>query len=123
MFSEIKKCLLLAIPLSLAQLAQGATGFVDTVMMGWLGSQTIASGGLGASIFGFCLLLFTGIVSAVSPLAAQAYGAGNQEKVGTIVRLGLGISLILAIPIALLFCNGGSLLLLLGQNAMLTQQH
>ncbi|MHC5755943.1 MAG: hypothetical protein ACYTXF_35975, partial [Nostoc sp.] len=33
MFSEIKKCLLLAIPLSLAQVAQGATGFVDTVMM------------------------------------------------------------------------------------------
>jgi MATE family multidrug resistance protein len=53
MFSEIKKCLLLAIPLSLAQVAQGATGFVDTVMMGWLGSQTIASGGLGASIFGW----------------------------------------------------------------------
>ncbi|MEH1771256.1 MAG: MATE family efflux transporter [Nostoc sp.] len=117
MFSEIKKCLLLAIPLSLAQVAQGATGFVDTVMMGWLGSQTIASGGLGASIFGFCLLLFTGIVSAVSPLAAQAYGSRNQKKVGTIARLGLGISLILAIPIALLFCNGGSLLLLLGQDA------
>jgi MATE family multidrug resistance protein len=61
--------------------------------------------------------LFTGIVSAVSPLAAQAYGSKNQKKVGTIARLGLGISLILAIPIALLFYNGGSLLLLLGQDA------
>ncbi|MHC5769426.1 MAG: MATE family efflux transporter [Nostoc sp.] len=117
MFSEVKKCLMLAIPLAAAQLAQSATGFVDTVMMGWLGSQTIASGGLGAVIFSFCLFIFTGIVSAVSPLAAQAYGAGNKEKIGTIVRLGLGISLVLGIPITLLLYNGGALLLLLGQDA------
>ncbi|MBG1259130.1 MATE family efflux transporter [Nostoc commune] len=117
MFSEVKKCLALAVPLAAAQLGQSATGFVDTVMMGWLGSQTIASGGLGAVIFSFCLLIVTGIVSAVSPLAAQAYGAGNREKVGTIVRLGLGISLVLGIPITLLLYNGGALLLLLGQDA------
>ncbi|MEH2286505.1 MATE family efflux transporter [Nostoc sp.] len=117
MFSEVKKCLMLAVPLAAAQLAQSATGFVDTVMMGWLGSQTIASGGLGAVIFSFCLFILNGIVSAVSPLAAQAYGAGNREKVGTIVRLGLGISLVLGIPITLLLYNGGALLLLLGQDA------
>lgn len=117
MFSEVKKCLMLAVPLAAAQLAQSATGFVDTVMMGWLGSQTIASGGLGAVIFSFCLLIVAGIVSAVSPLAAQAYGAGNREKVGTIVRLGLGISLVLGIPITFLLYNGGALLLLLGQDA------
>ncbi|MDZ8140591.1 MAG: MATE family efflux transporter [Nostoc sp. DedQUE04] len=117
MFSEVKKCLMLAVPLAAAQVAQSATGFVDTVMMGWLGSQTIASGGLGTVIFTFSLLIFSGIVSAVSPLAAQAYGAGNKEKVGTIVRLGLGISLVLGIPITLLLYNGGALLLLLGQDA------
>ncbi|MEH1863439.1 MAG: MATE family efflux transporter [Nostoc sp.] len=117
MFSEVKKCLVLAVPLAAAQVAQGATGFVDTVMMGWLGSQTIASGALGVTIFSFCLLIVTGILSAVSPLAAQAYGAGNREKVGTIVRLGLGISLVLGIPTTLLIYNGGALLLLLGQNA------
>lgn len=117
MFSEVKKCLVLGVPLAAAQLAQSATGFVDTVMMGWLGSQTIASGALGVTIFSFCLLIVTGIFSAISPLAAQAYGAGDREKVGTIVRLGLGISLVLGIPITLLLYNGGALLLLLGQDA------
>ncbi len=117
MFSEVKKCLVLAVPLAAAQLAQSATGFVDTVMMGWLGSQTIASGGLGSVFFSFCILIVSGIVSAVSPLAAQAYGTGNREKVGTIVRLGLGISLLLGIPITLLLYNAGALLLLLGQDA------
>ncbi|MBC1224032.1 MATE family efflux transporter [Nostoc sp. UCD121] len=117
MFSEVKKCFVLAVPLAAAQLAQSATGFVDTVMMGWLGSQTIASGGLGVVLFSFCLLIVSGILSAVSPLAAQAYGTGNREKVGAIVRLGLGIALVLGIPTTLLIYNGGALLLLLGQNA------
>lgn len=117
LISEVQQCLLLAIPLAAAQLAQSATGFVDTVMMGLLGSQTIASGGLGASIFTFFLLTTTGIVSAVSPLAAEAYGAGKPEQIGKIVRQGLGISLLLGIPIALILWNGRALLLLMGQNA------
>ncbi|RCJ20067.1 MATE family efflux transporter [Nostoc sp. ATCC 43529] len=117
LISEIKQCLLLAVPLAAAQLSQSATGFVDTVMMGWLGSQTIASGGLGATIFTFLLLITTGIVSAVSPLVAEAYGAGKLERVGKIVRQGLGISLLLGIPIVIVLWNGGALLLLLGQNA------
>ncbi|MBD2500941.1 MATE family efflux transporter [Anabaena azotica] len=114
---EVKQCLLLAVPLASAQLAQSATGFVDTVMMGWLGSQTIASGGLGAAMFTFLLLISTGIVSAVSPLAAQAHGSGNPEQVGKIVRQGLGVCLLLGIPIVVVLWNGGTLLLLLGQNA------
>ncbi|MBD2436291.1 MATE family efflux transporter [Nostoc sp. FACHB-110] len=116
LISEIKQCLWLAVPLAAAQLAQSATGFVDTVMMGWLGSQTIASGGLGAALFTFLLLVNTGILSAVSPLAAQAYGAGNPEQIGKIVRQGLGISLFLGIPLVMILWNGGSLLLLLGQH-------
>jgi MATE family multidrug resistance protein len=117
LISELKQCLLLAVPLAAAQLAQSATGFVDTVMMGWLGSQTIASGGLGAAMFSFLIFISTGIVSAVSPLAAQAYGAGKPEQVGEIVRQGLGISLLLGIPIVVVLWNGGTLLMLLGQDA------
>ncbi|MBD2448236.1 MATE family efflux transporter [Nostoc sp. FACHB-152] len=117
LISEIKQCLMLAVPLAAAQLAQSATGFVDTVMMGWLGSQTIASGGLGAAVFTFLLLISTGIVSAVSPLAAEAYGAGKPEQIGKIVRQGLGISLLLGIPIVIVLWHGRTLLLLLGQNA------
>ncbi|MBE9207515.1 MATE family efflux transporter [Nostoc sp. LEGE 06077] len=114
---EVKQCLLLAVPLAAAQLAQSATGFVDTVMMGWLGSQTIASGGLGAAIFTFFLLITTGMIAAVSPLAAEASGAGKPEKIGQIVQQGLGISLLLGIPITVILWHGGALLVLLGQNA------
>ncbi|WP_199341169.1 MATE family efflux transporter [Nostoc spongiaeforme] len=116
LISEVKQCLLLAVPLAAAQLAQSATGFVDTVMMGWLGSQTIASGGLGAAIFIFCLMITTGIITAISPLVAEAYGAGKPEQVGQIVRQGLRISLLLGIPITVLLWYGSNLLVLLGQD-------
>ncbi|ALF54574.1 multidrug transporter MatE [Nostoc piscinale CENA21] len=116
LISEVKQCLLLAVPLAAAQLAQSATGFVDTVMMGWLGSQAIASGGLGAAIFTFCLMITTGIITAISPLVAEVYGSGKPEQIGQIVRQGLMISLLLGIPITVLLWYGSTLLVLLGQN-------
>ncbi|MUG96690.1 MATE family efflux transporter [Scytonema sp. UIC 10036] len=113
--TEIKECLILAVPLAGAQLSQGATTFVDTVMMGSLGSQIIAAGALGASIFHILMYMGSGIVSSVSPLAAEGYGAGRVELVSRVVRQGLLLSLILAVPITLLIWNGGTLLRLFGQ--------
>ncbi|MEC4816012.1 MAG: MATE family efflux transporter [Scytonema sp. PMC 1069.18] len=115
-FTEIKECLLLAVPLAGAQLSQSATTFVDTVMMGILGSQVIAGGALGSATFHLMTYVGTGIVSAVSPLTAEAYGAGQVAQVGKVVRQGLWLSVILAVPVTLLIWHGGLLLRLLGQN-------
>ncbi len=113
--AEIKECLLLAVPLAGAQVSQAATTFVDTVMMGILGSQIIAAGALGAATFYLLINIGCAIVSAVSPLAAEAYGAGRVESIGRVVRQGLWLSVILAIPVTLLIWHSGALLRLLGQ--------
>jgi multidrug resistance protein, MATE family len=97
--TELKACTQLAIPLAAAQLTDSATGFVDTVMMGWLGSDTLASGALGAISFNYLLWICASILSALSPLAAQAYGAGDLKTVrqvfhqGLWLMLGLGLGL------------------------------
>ena len=114
---EIKMCLFLAIPLAAAQLAQSATGFVDTVMMGLLGSQKLAAGSLGATMFTVLLMITSGVLSAVSPLVAEAYGAGQSEQVRRFVQQGLWLSVLLAIPLSLVVWNGASVLSLLGQQA------
>jgi len=114
--AEIKECLLLAVPLAGAQLSQAATTFVDTVMMGILGSHIIAAGALGAATFFLLLNVGSAIISAVSPLAAEAYGAGRVEQVGRVVRQGLWLSVILAVPMTVLIWHSGSLLRLLGQD-------
>ncbi|NJO77838.1 MAG: MATE family efflux transporter [Cyanobacteria bacterium RM1_2_2] len=114
--AEIKACLWLAIPLAGAQLAQAATAFVDTIMMGWLGSATLAAGGLGASVFQALLLISTGIVSAVSPLVAAAYGGSQTAAVGKIVRQGLWLAAGLAMPMGLLLWSAQAWLPNLGQS-------
>lgn len=94
---ELRICLRLALPLALAQLAQMATGFVDTVMMGQLGSTAIAAGGLGAISFQFSILMTTGVVSAVSPLVAEAVGAQQPGRIRRVFWQGLWLAVALGL--------------------------
>lgn len=113
--AEARAYALLAVPLAGAQLAQAATAFVDTVMMGLLGSSILAAGGLGASLFQALVLISSGIVAAVSPLVATAFGAEQPATVGKIVRQGLWLAMVLALPIGLLLWWANVWLVWLGQ--------
>lgn len=94
---EVQAFLRLAIPLASAQIAQALTGFVDTVMMGWLGQLPLAAGGLAAMVFSSFLLTGTSTLASVSALAAEAYGAGKPLYVGKVARQGLWVALLMAL--------------------------
>lgn len=96
--TEIRESLHLTIPLASAQVAQAATGFVDTVMMGNLGQETLAGGGIASTTFTTLLVTATGIVISVIPLIAEAYGASNKARIQQLTRQGIWLSIILAIP-------------------------
>jgi MATE family multidrug resistance protein len=113
---EVQTCFWLSLPLATAQVLQSATGFVDTVMMGMLGSQTIAAGGLGATVFMGLLLIATAIVAAVSPMVAEAYGAGMDSRVRIVVQQGLLLAIALGIPLMLLLRSMEPILQGLGQS-------
>ncbi len=113
--TEIKASLYLAIPLATAQFAQSATGFVDTIMTGMLGSEALAAGGLGANLFTFLMMLAIAVITAVSPLAAKAHGAGASQQVAWVVRQGLWLAVLFALPLMVIVWQGTPLLLALGQ--------
>lgn len=124
--SEVKACLHLAIPLAAAQLAQAATNFFDTLMMGWLGTQTLAAGALGAISFSTFLLITTGIISVVGALAAVAFGSGKIDRVSRLACQGLWLSTALSIPVMILLWYSGPILMLMGQepsNVILAQTY
>lgn len=124
--SEAKATLQLAIPLAAAQLAQAATSFFDTVMMGLLGSQILAAGGLGAVTFGTLMLISSGIVSAVGAIAAVAYGSGETKRLSRLTAQGLWLSVILCVALMPLLWHMGSLLVRFGQDpntVQLTQSY
>lgn len=95
---ESKKFFQLAIPLASAQLAQSLTGFFDTLMMGRLGTETLAAGGLASLSFSALLFTTGGLVMAVTPKIAQAYGAGNKKRLENIAIQGCWLALLLTIP-------------------------
>ncbi|MEM9925590.1 MAG: MATE family efflux transporter [Cyanobacteria bacterium P01_D01_bin.50] len=113
--TESKQFLQLAIPLVSAQVVQSLTGFFDTVMMGRLSPETLAAGGLASLIFITVLNVAVGIVSGVSPVIAQAYGAGNKTKIEKYTRQGFWLVLLLSIPTMLAIAKFDSIMLQLGQ--------
>ncbi|MEL6551995.1 MAG: MATE family efflux transporter [Cyanobacteria bacterium J06621_11] len=112
---EGRAFLKLAIPLATAQMAQFAVSFVDTIMMGRLGTANLAAGGLAASTFQMAFAVLSGFVVSVGVLAAEAYGAGEKPRIVGLGRQGLWLSLLLAIPFTLLMWNMAPILTLLQQ--------
>lgn len=96
--SELRELVLLAGPVAAAQLAQISMGFVDTVMVGRLGSEALAAVALGSTTFFFLLIFCMGIILAVGPMVSQAFGAGDDAPIGRSVRQGLWLGLVLAVP-------------------------
>ncbi|NJR61418.1 MAG: MATE family efflux transporter [Cyanobacteria bacterium CRU_2_1] len=115
--TETREFLKLAIPLASAQVAQAAVGFVDTVMMGHLGAESLAAGGLASTTFQLLLNTASGLVMAVSPLVAEAYGAGRKSQIEQIARQGFWLSLFLGVPLMIVIGHLDTVLLFLGQPA------
>ena len=106
----------LTVPLVSAQLAQAATGFVDTVMMGHLGWKALAAGGLASFTFQVFLNTLSGVVMGVSPLIAEAYGAGHQSRIRQVTQQGLWLVLGVAVLTMAILQHMDVVMLRLGQN-------
>lgn len=114
--NRVREFLQLAIPLVMAQLAQSMTGFIDSIMMGRLGAETLAAGGLASWSFIAILNTAAGVVTGNSPLVAEAYGAGKKSKIESFTRQGFWLVLLLSIPVTIVVANLDSLMLRWGQS-------
>ncbi len=113
---ELRLFLSLAMPLAAAQVAQSATGFVDTLMMGWMGPEVLAAGGLSSITLMTILLIALGVVAGVGPLMAEAFGAGKGDRLRTVFQQGLWLAALLAVPVVLGLHQLGPVLERLGQS-------
>ncbi|MHA5869949.1 MATE family efflux transporter, partial [Pseudomonas aeruginosa] len=112
---ELKAILRLAGPLIAAQLAYVAMVFTDTVMMGKLGPDALAAGGLGAVSYAFVSTFCVGVVAAVGNLVAIRHGCDDAAGAAAAARSGLWVGAALALAAGLLLWNLRPLLLLFGQ--------
>ncbi|HMJ41405.1 MAG TPA: MATE family efflux transporter [Pseudolabrys sp.] len=106
----------LALPIALTQLGQIAMMTSDLVLIGHLGDNAIAAAALGQTVLFVGFMLGMGLVSAVAPLAAQAFGAREPRMVRRALRVGLWASVMLGVPLMAFQYSGETVLIALGQN-------
>jgi multidrug resistance protein, MATE family len=112
-FIESKKIIKLSLPIFIAQFAQTAMGFVDTVMAGGVSSTDMAAVAIASSIWLPCILFGVGVLMALIPLTAQAHGANDLVQLPKTGQQGLYLALLLSIPIALILLNASALMRLM----------
>ncbi|MGK5555648.1 MATE family efflux transporter [Actinomadura kijaniata] len=112
----------LAVPLALTQLAQVALTTTDTVLLGLLGTQALAAGGLAMVIFNQLRTMGVGLVTAVgnqvAATAARGEGgaAGTDAEIRDLVRGALALSTLAGLAGAVLIVLVGEAVGRLGQD-------
>jgi MATE family multidrug resistance protein len=87
----------------------------DLALIGRLGDGAVAAAALASSVFFISFTFGMGLVSAVAPLAAQAFGARDPRMVRRALRVGLWAALMISLPMIALPLYGEQILLALGQ--------
>ncbi|MGW6410227.1 MATE family efflux transporter [Streptomyces vinaceus] len=122
----------LAVPLALTQLAQVALTTTDTVMMGLLGTEALAAGGLALVIFNQLRTMGVGLVTSVgnqvAAAAARAEKADRndtekgEDEVRALVRAAMAVATLAGLAGAVLMILIGQAATLLGQDAVVADR-
>ncbi|XVE58818.1 hypothetical protein DITRI_Ditri04bG0199500 [Diplodiscus trichospermus] len=116
-FKEVKKQLSLAGPLVAVSLFQYCIQIISLMFVGHVGELALSGASMAtsfATVTGFSLLL--GMATALDTLCGQSYGAKQYSLLGIHMQRAMIILVIVSIPIAIIWINTGSILLLLGQD-------
>ena len=112
---ELWIILRLAGPLIASQMAHMLMVFTDTVMMGKIGPEALAGGGLGAATYNFISFFCVGVMAAVGTLVSIRHGAGDTEGAARLTQAGLWLASGMALVAALILWNLEPILLQFGQ--------
>jgi MATE family multidrug resistance protein len=122
--AETRVTLSLAWPLILGNLSQMAMTTTDVLVMGWLGSDSLAAGSLATNLFFAFIVFGLGLTSATAPMVAYELGRNRHSvrEVRRTFRQGLWSVVIVTVPIWLLLWHTEAILHLLGQEPGLSAQ-
>jgi len=73
-------------PVFIGQVAVVANGVIDTIMAGRYSTVDLAGVGVGAAIYFSIFIALMGVLLALTPIAAQLYGADRYAEIGEEVR-------------------------------------
>jgi len=99
---KIKQFFIVLLPIFITQISLISTGFFDTVMAGHVSEEDLAGVAVGANLFMPVFGSILGVISGLTPVISQLYGAKKKEEIPFVIIQGLYLSLIIGIVLILL---------------------
>lgn len=94
---HIKETIKLALPISVGQLGHVTLGVVDSMMVGKVGSASLAAASLVNGIFFLIIVIGIGLSMAATPLIAMAKGAERFDDCGKILNHSLVVNIVFSV--------------------------
>ncbi len=118
-FLAIKKIINLSVPMSITQVINVASSFFCMAMLARLGHEVLAASALIFSSQSTFRVMGMSVLFPISLLIGHDWGAKNYARIGSIMRQGWLIALVVSIILIILFLYMKPILLGLGQQAPL----
>lgn len=99
---KIKQIFILLIPILITQLGMFSMVFFNNIMSGRYNSSDLAAVAIGSSIWNPVFIGLSGILLAVSPIAAQQLGERKNKEVSSTVANGIYLSVVIGLLVILL---------------------
>jgi MATE family multidrug resistance protein len=94
---EVRTSAVLAGPLVAGHLSTGLIGFVDSVIAGHHGTQTLAAVAVGTALFWLPMMIPMGTLMSLPPSVSQLDGAGRRDEIGPLFRQALWLAALLGV--------------------------
>ena len=92
---KIKQLVVVLLPIIITQISLVSTGFFDTVMAGNASGVALAGVAIGVNLWMPILNGSIGVISGLTPIISQLYGAKQEEKIINVVIQGLYLAVII----------------------------
>jgi multidrug resistance protein, MATE family len=113
---EVRVLARLATPVALTQLASMLLWTVDFLMVGRLGVTSLNAVSLGRLWVMGTTTVVLGLIFGLDPIATQAHGARDRNKLGAVLLHGSTLALVVSIPLGLVWLFAGRVLVSFGQD-------
>ena len=110
--------LAVGLPLVGSNLAQFVIHITDALMLGWYDVTALAAVTLAGNFFFLTFIVGSGFAFAVTPVVAEAVEAGDEVTTRRVTRMGLWLSVLYGIIMAVPLFFAESWLLAIGQEAV-----
>ena len=117
---ETEAIVRLAVPLILTHLAHMAIMATDVIMMGRIGTETIAAGSLARDFYWVMVAFAIGVLTGATPIMAQHLGARRFRAIRPVVRNASWLCLPLAAAVGVLAWYASPILVMFGQDPAIT---